>query len=105
MAGYAFSREPHAVEPVATDYRRIATPIPAPGTADLLARLDVAESRSMHGQLPIAWDRAENFSVYDSAGNRWIDFTSAIFVTNVGHANPRLANAVSYTHLTLPTKA
>ena len=94
MAGYAFSREPHNVEPVTTDYRKIATPIPAPGTADLLARLDVAESRSMHGELPIAWNRAENFSVYDSAGNRWIDFTSAIFVTNVGHANPRLANAL-----------
>ena len=96
MAGYAFSHEPHDVEPVASDYRKITTPIPAPGTADLLARLDVVESRSMHGQLPLAWDRAENFSVYDSAGNCWIDFTSGIFVTNIGHANPRLAKALKH---------
>ena len=94
MANYAFSREPQNVASVATDYRTIATPIPAPGTAELLARLDHAESRSMHGQLPIVWDQAIDFSVRDSAGNRWIDFTSAIFVTNIGHANERLSQAL-----------
>lgn len=48
----------------------------------------------MHGQLPIVWDRAEDFSVYDSAGNKWIDFTSTIFVANIGHGNKALRTAV-----------
>jgi 4-aminobutyrate aminotransferase-like enzyme len=48
----------------------------------------------MQGQLPILWDRAEGFSVYDKCGNRWIDFTSTIFVSNVGHANGRVLAAM-----------
>lgn len=94
MAGYEFSREPQKVLPVNTAHRLIQTPIPAPGTADLLARLEVCESRSMHGQLPLVWDRAQDFSVFDTAGNRWIDFTSTIFVANVGHSNARVIAAM-----------
>ena len=75
MAAHHFSREPLAVPPVATEYRRIQTGIPTPGTRAILERLDACESRSMHGQLPLVWDRAEDFSVFDAAGNRWIDFT------------------------------
>tara|TARA_B100000676_G_C18037581_1_gene822703 strand:- start:562 stop:1809 length:1248 start_codon:yes stop_codon:yes gene_type:complete len=41
----------------------------------------------MHGQLPIVWDRAKDFQVFDKWGNCWIDFTSTIFVANAGHAN------------------
>jgi len=48
----------------------------------------------MHGQLPLIWDRAEDYNVYDAAGNKWIDFTSTIFVANVGHSNPRVTAAL-----------
>ncbi|SVD93047.1 uncharacterized protein METZ01_LOCUS445901, partial [marine metagenome] len=48
----------------------------------------------MHGMLPLVWDRAEDFNIYDAAGNKWIDFTSAAFLTNVGHANQRVVAAV-----------
>jgi 4-aminobutyrate aminotransferase-like enzyme len=44
----------------------------------------------MHGQMPIAWDKAKNFNIFDIAGNKFIDFTSTIFVANIGHSNPRL---------------
>lgn len=94
MAAHHFSREPLAVPPVATEYRRIQTGIPTPGTRAILERLDACESRSMHGQLPLVWDRAEDFSVFDAAGNRWIDFTSTIFVANVGHSNARVTAAM-----------
>lgn len=94
MATHYFSREPLTVPPVATDYRRIHTEIPTPGTRTILERLDACESRSMHGQLPLVWDRAEDFSVFDAAGNRWIDFTSTIFVANVGHSNARVTAAM-----------
>jgi 4-aminobutyrate aminotransferase-like enzyme len=48
----------------------------------------------MQGQFPIIWDKAEDFSVYDIAGNKWIDFTSTIFVANIGHGNKRVSAAI-----------
>ena len=94
MAGYMFSREPKTVALVETKYRKIATQIPAPGTKEIIARLEKTESRSMQGQFPIIWDKAEDFSVYDIAGNKWIDFTSTIFVANIGHGNKRVSQAI-----------
>jgi 4-aminobutyrate aminotransferase / (S)-3-amino-2-methylpropionate transaminase / 5-aminovalerate transaminase len=94
MASHAFSRESIAVPSVVTEHRLIKTAIPMPGTRQILERLEACESRSMHGQLPLVWDRAEDYSVYDAAGNRWIDFTSTIFVANVGHSNPRVTAAM-----------
>jgi 4-aminobutyrate aminotransferase-like enzyme len=44
----------------------------------------------MHGQIPLVWDSASDFNIYDSAGNKFIDFTSAIFFANVGHSNLRV---------------
>jgi 4-aminobutyrate aminotransferase-like enzyme len=94
MAGYMFSREPKTVTLVETKYRKIATQIPTPGTKEIIARLEKTESRSMQGQFPIIWDKAEDFSVYDIAGNKWIDFTSTIFVANIGHGNKRVSAAI-----------
>jgi len=48
----------------------------------------------MHGQFPLIWDRALDASVFDMAGNCWIDFTSTIFVANVGHSNARVTAAM-----------
>jgi len=73
----------------------IATSIPAPGTKQLIKKLGKVESRSMHGQLPIAWSKAKNFNIYDIAGNKFIDFTSTIFVANVGHSNDRIKKYIN----------
>jgi 4-aminobutyrate aminotransferase-like enzyme len=97
MTGHSFSLIPQQVPKVKTDHRLIQTAIPAPGTAEVFQRLDKVESRSMHGQLPLVWERAEDFSIYDIAGNRWIDFTSTIFVANVGHSNHRVTSAIRET--------
>jgi 4-aminobutyrate aminotransferase-like enzyme len=97
MAGHTFSLIPQEVSKLKTDHRLIQTAIPAPGTAEVFERLDKVESRSMHGQLPLVWEHAEDFSVFDIAGNRWIDFTSTIFVANVGHSNPRVTSAIKET--------
>ena len=88
MAGARFSHQPVEVPLVDTKYRRIVTKLPAPESVPLLDRLYETESLAMHGQLPIVWDRAENFQVYDAWGNCWIDFSSTIFVTNSGHGIP-----------------
>ena len=95
MAGYNFSREPKVVPTLETKYRKISTQIPAPGTKEIIARLEKTESRSMQGQFPIIWDKAEDFSVFDIAGNKFIDFTSTIFVANVGHGNKRINKAIT----------
>jgi len=94
MANYKFSRKSVNVPTVKTHHRLIKTPIPPPGTEEILSKLERYESRSMQGQMPIVWDRAEDFNIYDKHGNKWIDFTSTIFVTNVGHGNKNVSNAV-----------
>ena len=99
MAGFKFKTQPVNVPKVLTKFRKIKTAIPTPGTNKILKKLDSFESRSMHGQLPIVWDKAKNASVYDVAGNKWIDFTSGIFVTNVGHSNEKVSQAIKDTML------
>lgn len=94
MAGGSFSLEPKVVPVVSTPYRVITTKLPVPESLDIIQGLDATESRSMHGQMPIVWDRAEGFQVYDAWGNKWLDFTSTIFVANTGHGNPRILNAL-----------
>jgi len=83
---------------IKTKNRFIHTTIPAPGTKSLFKSLSKVESRSMHGQMPIAWDKAKNFNIFDIAGNKFIDFTSTIFVANIGHSNPKL---IKYIQLAL----
>ena len=75
---------------IKTKNRLIITKIPAPGTKAIFKNIQKYESRSMHGQIPIAWSKAKNYSIFDIAGNKFIDFTSTIFVSNTGHSNPRI---------------
>ncbi len=94
MSGLGFSHKPVAVPPVNTNYRVIQTSIPVPESVPLLDKLYATESHSMHGQLPVIWDRAEGYQVYDRWGNKWLDFSSTIFVTNAGHGNRPVCLAV-----------
>ena len=75
---------------IKTQHRLIKTTIPAPGTKRIIKSLKKSESRSMQGQLPIVWLKAEGHSLFDIGGNKFIDFTSTIFVTNIGHSNQNL---------------
>jgi 4-aminobutyrate aminotransferase-like enzyme len=94
---YEFSLDPVPVPPVETAYRRIAGPIPAPGTREIYEEIRRYEPVSMSLELPLVWERAEGFNVEDRAGNRFLDFTSGIFVTNAGHANKRVVAAIEET--------
>ena len=60
----------------------------------MIDRLSAVESRSMHGQLPVVWDRAQGECIYDPWGNQWLDFTSTIFVANAGHGNQQIVDAI-----------
>ena len=94
MSGYSFSRIPKIVPQIKTKFRTIRSAIPAPETEEILADLEKYESRSMQGQLPIVWDKAIDYNVFDKMGNKWIDFTSTIFVTNIGHANQHFVTSL-----------
>ena len=82
-----FSIKSIKVTKIKTKNRYIGSEIPAVGTSKILMSLKKNEARSMHGQLPIVWNKAKNFNVYDIKNNKFIDFTSTIFVANIGHSN------------------
>ena len=44
----------------------------------------------MMGQPPIVWHKAEDFTVSDQWGNRWIDWSSGVLITNAGHGRPEI---------------
>jgi len=45
-------------------------------------------------EMPVKWFKAKDFNVYDDKGNKWIDMTSGIFVTNAGHSNTHINRAI-----------
>ena len=95
MANFAATHlKPVNVPHVKTKHRRIVTAIPVPESIPVFATLREYEPRSLITQVPIMWARAEGFQVYDSWGNCWIDFSSAIVVTNTGHGHPHVREAL-----------
>jgi 4-aminobutyrate aminotransferase / (S)-3-amino-2-methylpropionate transaminase / 5-aminovalerate transaminase len=94
MTKFEFKHIPVDVPKVDTKYRKIISPLPTPETLEVIRTLEECESSSMHGQIPMLWDCAEGIQVYDSCGNKWLDFTSTIFVANAGHGNPRIVKAL-----------
>ena len=45
-------------------------------------------------EMPVKWHKAKDFYIFDDKGNKWIDMTSGIFVTNAGHSNPLINQAI-----------
>jgi len=70
---------------IRTSHRLIKTVMPHPKAIKALEYLKTIEPPNMQNYLPVLWKRARDASVWDEFGNKFIDFTSAIFVTNSGH--------------------
>ena len=62
--------------------------------AELETRRKGALSRGVGVQTQIFAERAENAEIWDSEGNRYIDFSSGIAVLNTGHRHPKVIAAV-----------
>lgn len=92
MATYDLT--PVDVPPVETKYRTIRTKIPVPESIPIFKALSASEPRSMAGQPPIVWHKAEDFTVCDKWGNRWIDWSSCVLVANAGHGRPEIRDAL-----------
>ncbi len=91
-----YDLEPVAVPHVSTRYRTIATPLPVPESLPIIAMLERSEPRSMLGQPPVVWHRADGYTVYDRWGNRWLDWSSCVLVANSGHGHPRVKEALRH---------
>lgn len=85
---------PKTVPFVETKFRKIVTQMPNPETLKIIRECVKNEPISMNDQLPVVWDKAIDFQIFDQSGNCWIDFTSTIFVANVGHSNPKVSAAI-----------
>ncbi len=90
----SFRAAPEPAPRVETAHRRIATPLPAPETAERLAQAARLFPQVNCYQPPILWDRAEGYQVFDRAGNAWIDFSSTAVMTNTGHGHPAIRRAI-----------
>jgi 4-aminobutyrate aminotransferase / (S)-3-amino-2-methylpropionate transaminase / 5-aminovalerate transaminase len=92
MAPYDLT--PVDVPKVHTQFRTIQTPLPVPESLPIFQELAKSEPRSMMGQPPIVWHSAEDFIVSDRWGNRWIDWSSGVLVTNIGHGRKEVKDAL-----------
>ena len=92
---FKFKLKPQKVPHIRTKFRAIKTKIPHPQSSDVLNRISKFESSNIKDQLPVIWDKAKDFNIYDKWGNCWIDFTSTIFVANVGHAHPKIIRTLN----------
>jgi 4-aminobutyrate aminotransferase/(S)-3-amino-2-methylpropionate transaminase len=75
--------------------RKIVTEIPGPRSRALWERRERAVPPGVGTTLPIFVERAQGGIVEDVDGNRLIDLGAGIAVVNVGHAHPRVVEAIS----------
>lgn len=68
--------------------------VPGKKSAELLDLSRVCEPACAADQVPVVWDHGERVWVTDVDGNPYIDFTSGVLVTNLGHGHPGLVKAI-----------
>ena len=76
----------------ATDTKRAGAE-PSRGTADYLAAAAEHSSQLWHPN--VVFVRGDGALIYDADGREYLDCMAGIAVASVGHANPRLADAVA----------
>ncbi len=73
---------------------RMTTSVPGPKSAALIEKWRKYEADTTGFQVPVVWDSASGVAVTDVDGNRYIDWTSGVLVTNIGHCHPKLVAAI-----------
>ena len=77
-----------------TKIASVQTPLPGPRSKELFTRWARVEAQCTGYQAQVVWDHASGVLVTDVDGNTFIDWTSGVLVTNVGHCHPELVKAV-----------
>ena len=73
---------------------RLQTEIPGPRSREVLARKERVVADPLSVYLPIVADAGHGSTLTDIDGNTFIDFTGGVGCLNVGHAHPRVVDAV-----------
>ena len=68
--------------------------VPGKRSQEIISLSSMVEPKSMADQVPVVWDYAEGVWVTDVDGNRYLDFTSGVLVTNIGHSHPKHVEAI-----------
>ncbi len=68
--------------------------VPGPKSAELLELSKQYEPPCMADQVPVVWDHGEGVWVTDVDNNEYLDFTSGVLVTNLGHSHPHHVQAI-----------
>ena len=72
----------------------LRTGIPGPRSKEILDRKDRVIADPLSIYLPVVVERGEGATLTDVDGNTFIDFTGGVGCLNVGHAHPRIVDAV-----------
>jgi 4-aminobutyrate aminotransferase len=80
--------------PLNREEPRILGSLPGPRSAAWLQRDDRVMSPSYTRAYPLVVRRARGAMIEDMDGNRFLDFTAGIAVTNVGHSHPKVVAAI-----------
>ncbi len=75
----------------------ISVPPPGPKSNDFHARC-TKYFKGLSGQVklfPVAFESGEGCVLVDVDGNRYIDFSSGIYVTTLGHCHPKISEAIA----------
>ena len=75
-------------------YANVKTQIPGPRSEEVLRRWRTFEADKTGYQAQIAVEQAEGCTIRDVDGNTFLDWTSGVLVTNIGHCHPTLVKAV-----------
>lgn len=81
----------------------IIVPPPGPKSESLHARC-TSHFRGLSGQVklfPVAFESGKGCELVDVDGNRYIDFSSGIYVTTLGHCHPKITGAIQQAAATL----
>src|ERR1051325_2300641 len=92
--GKEFDITPCTVPRVETKFRRVVTQLPHHASLETLEELRQLQPQSIRGQPPLVCDRAEDVFVYDRYGNKWLDWSSGVLVTNCGHGAAEVRQAI-----------
>ena len=72
----------------------IKTELPGPEARNYIEISKKYEPNSMSDQVPAVWSKGRGAVVEDVDGNVFIDFTSGVLVTNIGHCHPKHTAAI-----------
>lgn len=77
-----------------SDIRKV-TEIPGPKSRELFKEWHSYEADVTGYQAEVVWKSARGCVVTDVDGNTYLDWTSGVLVTNVGHCHPHLVSAIA----------